>query len=919
MKFKLLAICTLLALLLVPAGVFAQEQAAPEHGVMEFGFRGVAGDVYGRLPGKPGLQFSNGFRPDLLQSPLNSYSDYRTSFYVPKFSVHMDNIFGSNSYLTFKTASSGFAFEGGGALQRDMSALVSLGQYGHYKLQVRYDTMPHIFSGTTRTLFSGGAGNWNVDPTLQDRVFHAICNPNATFTSCGSASVSTIGNTLTNATNGTLVSGVPGVQLLTQEENRRAISGSFSFNLSPNVNLFANGSREHQKGVRPIGFVMGNGSTGYAVDAPESLNYYTDTVRAGTEFGWNKWNALVGYQGSFFHNETPSMVVANPFSNVYTITAVGPATGRMDLYPDNQFHQLVTEGAVELGKYVHFMANITPGFLRQNAQFQPLTTNTAIDTSTPAGYPAYVPEKSLDGRVDTLAMNYTMVLKPAKTFKVVAKYQHYRYQDNTEEMLIRPVIADTAWMSFRGAPGAWIDPVIGPASSLTDMTSSGAKYYLGAEHSSFTNKLFDLGGTWFFHGKNSVKFGYQRGWVDRTHREVEETIENSLYGALDLRLHKTLTLAISGRHQNRTPQDYEFTSGDYYSRMVDQTTRVRDRGDVQLSWDPTDRLNISGFWGTLQDNFNQRGGINSLLPLGDAGISPVLIAGTRPTPIYGPYYAYGVLNSIGRNYGVDTNFALTSNVVLFAEYARERNTGVLIQGRGFDPASVCTRTSIPVTLRDASGTPGVVYSGTGTDPKNCDPINDLFQSSKDTVDNYYAGVDFTSKKVDLSLYYGLSAGQSFAYADGVNCQVGTNGPNNYCGTHFSNWKLDYLTVQTNGSPLATTAADPTKTYYAYGTRDAGGFGFPRSISRIHDVGVVARFKLGANFVPKITYIFRQNDWIDWQTSMVNPYNYTGGAFSYASPTTDPLGGSALQKMLLFGADNPSYRAHIVSATLEYHF
>ncbi len=353
--------------------------------------------------------------------------------------------------------------------------------------------------------------------------------------------------------------------------------------------------------------------------------------------------------------------------------------------------------------------------------------------------------------------------------------------------------------------------------------------------------------------------------------------------------------------------------------MVDQGPRVRDRGDVQLSWDPTQRLNVYGFWGTLQDNYNQKGGVNSTLPLGDASVSPVLIAGTTPTPIYGPYYAYGVLNSIGRNYGAGANYALTSKVVLFAEYAREKNTGAMVEGRGFDPSLPCTRTSIPVTLRDASFTPGVVYSGTGTEPKNCDPINDLFNASKDVVNNYYGGVDFTAKKFDLSLYYSLSAGQSFLFADGVNCQIGSSGFNSYCGTHFANWKLDYLTAQNRNVALATTAADPTKTYYAYGVPGAGGFGFPQSVSRIHDVGAILRFKLTNNLIPKLQYTYRQNDWTDWQTGIVNPYSFVGGPYSYASTTTDPNGATSLQKMLFLGADSPSYRAHIVTATVEYHF
>ena len=868
---KLLAICVLLALLLVPAAILAQEQKAPELGVIEFGFRGVAGDVYGREAGRPGTPFSNGFRPDLKSSALNTYADFRNAFYIPKFSAHIDNVFGSNSYLTAKSASSGFAFEGGGALQRDLSALVSFGQYGHYKLQFRYDQMPHIFSGTTRTLFSsGGGGIWTVDPTLQDRLFHTLCNPNAGFTACGTVSAGTIASTLTAATDGTLVSGVAGVQSFTQQENRRAITGSLGWNITPNVNVFALASREHQTGTRPIGFVMGNGSTGYAAEAPEILNYYTDTVRAGTELGWKNWNALFGYQGSFFHNGTPSMVVDNPFSNVYSITAIGPAAGRMDLYPDNQYHQFVTEGAVEVGKHVNFMANITPGFLRQNAQFQPLTTNTFLDTTTPAGYPAYVPSKSLDGKVDTLAMNYTAIFKLAKSLKIAAKYQHYAYNDNTEEMLIRPVISDTAWMTFRSAPGPWIDPVIGPASSLTDMTSSGAKYYLPAEHSSFTNKLFDLGGTWFFTKKNSVKFGYQRGWVDRTHREVAETIEDSFYGALDLQLFKTLSARISGRHQNRMPQEYDLDTGNVFHRMLDQSTRLRNRGDVTLQWDPTEKLSFFGFWGTLQDNFNIKTNVNSLVPLGDATNSAVLIVDSKPTPIYGPYYAYGVLNTIGRNFGGGANLALSSNVVLFSEYSREKNTGIILQGRGLNNAK-CTNT--PAT-------------GGGT----CDPINDLLTANKDVVNSYYGGIDVTAKKVDFSTYYSLSAVQSFVAADGVNCQIGngwTSGTS-YCDNAFANWALD------------------TKAYPAV------SFGYPTTINRVHEVGVITRFKVTDNFIPKFQYTFRQFDNTDWQTGIVNPYSFVGTAI-------DATGQSSLHKQLFLGMDSPSYRAHVVSFTLEYHF
>ncbi len=878
--FKLFALCALLALLLVPMAVYAQEQPT-ERGVVEFGFRGLTGDVYGRTT-SGSVPFSNGFRPNLLNSALNTYNDYRNSFYVPRFNARMDNIFGTDSYLHIQSVSNGFGFEGGGSLSRDMSALVTLGQYGHYKLQFRFDETPHIFSGTTRTLFtSGGKGMWTVNPALQASLFGTICGSVTGTGACKTAgTVSAINTAVTNAVAGSLVSGVGGAQYFTQQESRKTYGGSMSFNITPDVNISALLSREQQVGTRPIGFVMGNSSTGFIAEAPEIIDYYTSTVKIFTEFGKKNWDAMVGYQGSFFQNNVPSMVVANPFSNVYNqvtssmSSSVGPATGRMDLYPDNSYHQFVTQGAVQIGKHLDLLANVTPGWLSQNASFQPLTTNTYLTQTPPANYPAFLPKSSLNGQVDTLAMNYTAVLKATKDFKLVAKYYHYKYDDNTPEMLVRPTVADTSYLissSFHGSTAGCFDPVVGPSSE--NVINSAYTYYCPNEASSFTNRLFDFGGTWFFSKKNSVKFGYQRGWNDRTHRQVEEDAEDTFYGAVDLHPRKDLTLRISGRHQNRMPQGginaYELDPSNVYARMPDQSTRLRNRGDVSLQWDATQRLSLSAFWGTLQDNFNIRSSVNSLTPVGDATTSAVLIAGTKPTPIYGPYYAYGLLNTIGRNYGVDANYALTSNIVLFAEYAREKNTGAIIQGRGLNT----------VTCTNAPSAGG----------SSCDPINDLLTANKDVVNSYYGGMDITTKKVDFSTYYSLSAVQSFVAADGVNCQIGngwTSGTS-YCKTHFTNWVLD-------------TAANP-----------AVSFGYPTTVNRVHEVGVIARFKLTQNFIPKFQYTFRQFDNNDWQTGIVNPYSFNVG--------TDPTNATSLNKALFLGADQPSYRAHVFTATLEYHF
>src|SRR5512147_1267924 len=121
-----LTVLALLALLLVPAGAFSQEQGAPERGFVEFGFRGITGTVDGRT--QPGdVPFSNGFRPDVVNSGVNTYKDYRNGFYIPRSSLFVDHVLGTNSHFSFQSASNGLAFSDT-TLTRDQSILATLGR-----------------------------------------------------------------------------------------------------------------------------------------------------------------------------------------------------------------------------------------------------------------------------------------------------------------------------------------------------------------------------------------------------------------------------------------------------------------------------------------------------------------------------------------------------------------------------------------------------------------------------------------------------------------------------------------------------------------------------------------------------------------------------------------------------------------------
>ena len=140
----------LLALLLLPAAVMSQDEPEQKN-VMEFGIRAITGDVRGRQD----LQF----RPDIITSKFNEYSDRRNGFYLRRADLLFDDLFGTSNFIELKSTSS---------VYRNQSYLVTYGRYGKFSVQFRYDEIPHIYTNTARTIYSETSpGNWQVPVGLK--------------------------------------------------------------------------------------------------------------------------------------------------------------------------------------------------------------------------------------------------------------------------------------------------------------------------------------------------------------------------------------------------------------------------------------------------------------------------------------------------------------------------------------------------------------------------------------------------------------------------------------------------------------------------------------------------------------------------------------------------------------------------------
>jgi len=894
----------LLVLMLVPAVALGQE-GKPERGSVEFGFRHIWGDVYGR-PDLP-------FQPDWQTSKFNEYRDLKSGVFIRNFRGRFDNILGSRFYVNLQSQKSFYD---------DQSYLASFGQYGKFKILFRYEETPHIFTNTTRTLFTRvQPGVFTINPAVR-ATLQAAANANIPATSLDQVST---------------------MAFLTPRLKRRLGIGTFSYNATPNWNLFFLYSRENQVGLRPIGFLMASSpsasaTSGYGAEAPEPIDYFNNVIRVGTEYGRvepkdsfvGNWAFQVSYMRSWFENNINSLTIDNPYRttdcvapgvapNTCTTAKQGPATGVMDLYPSNSADYLTFAGATDLGKYFRLQASVTPGWLRQDDAFLPYTSNSIRLAAT-----GPLPAASLDGQKQTLAMNYTLIASPTKVFQIKAGYRQYDYNNNTPVFSNNP--ADNPdFPGFTPVQGDFGAP--GSARNLYRATS-------------YNKKTFELSGNWYFAKRSSLKVGYEGEWLDRTRRDVAHSRENTFLAAVDWGPNKDLLFRVSYRHTDRKPEHYEdhesegieceagelaaaralfeFPGIHPCARRFDEAALLRNRGEILAQYTIWDKLTLSGSFFTIQDDYNRQGGANSATPLN-------YLTGSSAT-IY-PYYLYGVLKDLSYNYNFDANYAISPEVSVFAEYSHEKYHRTMAT-RYRKPQSTTLSTN-PDGCGISSN--GLAYQGI------CDSANnDWWSAARDFVDVWTVGTDlFLGKKVYLTTYYSLAAAKGHVF----NRALGTQ-------------PADFLTqpTRTDGTDTGVLPEDRFMM-----TTTSGAYDYPPTVNRSHEVTVIFKYKLKHNIMPKLEYTYQQYDYKDYQTSPMTPYmgcvatsgvpatgggGVAGGTPSIAAtaapgcpvlgPTTASsisspfypyfvVGDNSAARYYFLGADQPSYRTHRVAASIQYTF
>lgn len=509
---------------------------------------------------------------------------------------------------------------------------LTTGKYGKFKVQLMYNKIPHRFAFDAKTLYAG-AGSGNL--VLTDLVQSQLQN----------VGTDNVGDLNGNGTPNEPVDRNIELANRTQEAFTNAFStdvelfrkiGRINLDLTAfnPVNVRVELMNEQRTGTRPFSGSFGFGNT---IEIPEPIDYDTSSAKITAEFATKPFYFNASYYLSIFENHVDTLTWDNPFRAVdgtdlpgppsvagYTSTfQTGPSQGLIDLAPNNHYHNVSTTASLSLPLRSRLTASASWGWMRQDDDLKPFTTNTAITAPLAALDPATgQPVGTVDANVDTSLYLVQLTSRPLDFMDVKARYRFYEY-DN-----------DTRMIDF---PNGYVrvDASLQPG-EVENEPSGFKKHTTG----------LDLG----FHvmPRSTFTVGYAYENTKRENREVANQDEHIYSASFDTRILPQMGLKLSYERAERDSGNYDFTvpfGGEIpnaqlpFLRKYEQAGRDRDRVQLIATLNPIDPLTVSASALYWKDDYKAD---------------------------------FGLLNDEHQIYSIDADYGIADRANAFAFYSYER-------------------------------------------------------------------------------------------------------------------------------------------------------------------------------------------------------------------------------------------------------
>lgn len=281
----------------------------------------------------------------------------------------------------------------------------------------------------------------------------------------------------------------------------------------------------------------------------------------------------------------------NP-SRITDSATLGPAQGRLALWPNTEMSTLSAAGGLNLRGRSHLTAFVSVASLTNDNPLLPYTVNTAL--VSPA-----LDRVNSEVTARVTAMNYAFTSRPVTPLWFSARYRQYHFDNRTTPFRTgNSVNYDTTIVALNKSSE--------PFGSLRHTFDADASY----------TPVRHLG----------IRAGYTREVVDRTHRIVEKTTEDIARASVDLTGLGWLTVRGVFEHAKRAGSAVDtlelLASGEQPSlRQFDISDRDQDRFNAIVQVTPLAQLSVNASAGIGRQeypgtNFGLRNNDNHVYSIG---------------------------------------------------------------------------------------------------------------------------------------------------------------------------------------------------------------------------------------------------------------------------------------------------------------
>jgi MtrB/PioB family decaheme-associated outer membrane protein len=439
---------------------------------------------------------------------------------------------------------------------------LKVNHYDKFKIDASYDEIPHRFSEAAKSIYLGtGSGNLILNGTKQNVPF---------------ADQADRLNTLSANSSGIEI----GLK-------RKKVAVNADLALLDPFRFRFEFSRENKKGTRPFFGSFGLDNT---IELPEPIDFDTTNMKFIGEYIAKTFYLNASYYFSKFKNNTGTLTFDNPFRA--TDAVFGPSKGLIDLAPDNYYHNVSLSGSyLDLPLNSRVSANAAWGWMRQDDELVPYTTNTAITTGAfdnapfDAFDPANLPANNVDAKVNTSLYHILLTSKPTDFMHVKGKFRYFDYDNDTDQI---------RFPGFVDADDFWVD------NPIVNLPISYKKTTAGAELG------FDIT------KKSRLNLDYTFERTNQTNREVDK-LEDHIFGSsLDTKAFSWMNLKLSYKRTERDISNYNFDvyldAGEDLQqlpglRKYTQANMSRDRLNFIATVYPTELFTVSTSYIYGQDDF----------------------------------------------------------------------------------------------------------------------------------------------------------------------------------------------------------------------------------------------------------------------------------------------------------------------------